>query len=75
MTSLDWFVKATNCQTIKEKEIALGIAKEFQKREILQFIKYGQAYPDEEIDYIMDELYNRMFDKYKEVTNEETNTN
>ena len=70
MTSLDWFIHATKCKTIKDKKLALEFAKAFQKREILQFIKYGQAHPDEEIDCIMDELYNRMFDKYKEVKND-----
>jgi hypothetical protein len=66
MTSLDWFVSATKCETLKEKEIAIGVAKEFQKREILVFIKYGQTHPDEEIDNIIDRLYQKIYDKTTE---------
>jgi hypothetical protein len=65
MTSLDWFIHATKCKTIKDKKMALEFAKEFQKREILQFIKYGQTHPNAEIDDIINELYKKIYVKEK----------
>lgn len=63
MTSLDWFTHATKCKTIEERKIALEFAKAFHKKEILQYIKYGQTHRDSEIDNIMDDLYKKIYEK------------